>query len=113
MDSKQLIDIFLKASTLHTACNLRAEKLIQQADKIKHSNNTAIWIKNMTKKDELILRAERLRLRGENIWCSVTSFQGKYVNWRHITDDGKAIFDIQLSISGMYDKIFQKAKQIA
>jgi hypothetical protein len=113
MNSQQLTEVFIRANVILSASVLRADKLRQQAKDIKHTTNTATWIKNMAKKDQLLLRAERTEMRGRKVWDSVVSFQGKYVNWKHLTSDNKPIFDIQLSISDMYETILPKAKKLA
>lgn len=113
MTSIQLIDKFTKAYIILTASVLRADKLRQDANKIKRSNNVAVWIKNMNKKDSLLLLADKTESRGRKVWVNTTDFQGKYVNYCHLTEDNKSIFEIQLSITSIYNDILPTAKKLA
>jgi len=113
LQTTELKALFIKAYTILTASVLRAEKLRNEAKNIKRTNNVKLWIDRMNKKDELLRRADIVENRGRKIWASVGDYQGKYVNWRNVTNDGDSIYFLWVNTTDQYNAILPTAKKIA
>lgn len=85
---KDILTYINQARYIAYMCNTRAEDLTKQAEGIKASRNTRIWLKQQAQKDLLKLRAAILRDRATKVWYAVTGYQGKYINYRdvHVID---------------------------
>lgn len=112
--AEQLQKIFNRANIILSACCLRANDLRRKADILSRAKVCSKKIfEVIAKVDEMQLRAERIEARGRKVWDSVTSYQGKYVNWRELTEDGQPIFDMILNIGISYEKNLPAARKLA
>lgn len=115
MNSVQLESIFTKAYIIFCASNLRSDFLQAKATKISRNRSkvTATRLKQDAEIDRIERRVDRTRKRGLCVWARITDFQGKYVNWRNLTDDGKGIYQLTLSITDKYESLIPKINKLA
>lgn len=103
---KNLLEYINQARHIAYVCNTRANELDNQAAKIKHPKDVKKWLENQNKKDILKLRAALLRDRAVKVWGSVTSYQGKYINYRDVhTIDGITYHGIISLIDGSFNHL--------
>jgi hypothetical protein len=87
---KNALQAIKQARKIHTECNNRAQKIEARIIKMKYGKTVASHVKYINGKWDMEQEVNRLRERGAKVWSAVTSFQGKYIDWKNIhVIDGK------------------------
>ena len=115
-NENELIAAFNKAYGILSISVLRARMIREQASNMKYPKSSVKrQIDYINKKYWLEKEADRVEARGRAVWALTTDFQGKYVGWRHLTENNNSIFELTMNISKIYEpnfKQYQKAAKI-